>query len=69
MNFYATLEYTNPGEAIVALFDEAGEWCCAGRVECRSRRRDDLYEEGYRLASFTARSKGGRLERYRVVDP
>jgi hypothetical protein len=68
MKYSATIEFTNPGEAIVALFDQAGEWSGAGRISCRSRSKADLYEIGYAHASARAELKGGTLDRYRVEE-
>jgi hypothetical protein len=67
MRFRATIEYL-PGQpaAIVSLTDEHGEWAGAGRIEVRSGRSSDLYEEGYRWAARAAAGKGGRLDRYSV---
>lgn len=66
MNKYsATIEFLpGQGAAIVALFDSSGEWSGAGRVECRSGRREDLIEEGYKAARQRAHCKGGVLERF-----
>lgn len=66
-DFSATIEIVNNHQAIVALSDSSGEWAGAFRVEIRSGRSFDLYEEGYRLASLSAQSKGGRLGRYSVA--
>ena len=67
--FFATLEYlAGQPAAIVALTDQAGELVCAGRIECRSGRRDDLYELGYVRACQAAATHGGRLETYQVED-
>lgn len=69
MNFSATIEFTNKGEAIVALFDSTGEWSGAERLTLKSSvSKADLYEAGYRLASANAANKGGRLDRYRLAD-
>ena len=66
--FFATIEYlAGQPAAIVALTDRAGELICAGRIEVRSGRRDDLYELGYVRASQAAATHGGRLETYRVA--
>lgn len=67
--FWATIEFLNGQRAaIIELTDiSTGEWAGAGRIEVRSGRRDDLYEEGYRQAAVSAHSKGGRLERFSVV--
>lgn len=67
-DYSATIEYL-PGQAaaIVALFDAAGEWSGAGRVEVRSGLRSDLYEAGYRLAAASAAIKGARLGRFSVA--
>ena len=68
MNFTATIEFLpGQGAAIVALFDGAGEWSGAGRIEVRSRRHADLYDEGYRYASRAVACKGGTLDRYRAA--
>jgi hypothetical protein len=65
LKFYATVEFLrDQPAAIVTLTDEAGDWAGAGRVEVRSGRRYDLYEEAYRQASQSAQAKGGRLERF-----
>lgn len=67
--FWATIEFL-PGQraAIVALTDcSTGEWACASRVEVRSGSKRDLYNEGYRLASFAAAGKGGTLDRFTVA--
>lgn len=66
-DYSATIEYLGNGAAIVAIFDSRGEWVGAGRVEVRSRLRSDLYEAGYRHASLSAMSKGGRLGRFSVT--
>lgn len=65
--FYATLEHIRSDEAIVTLFDADGEWSGAGLVQVKSCSKSDIYEEGYRMASVSARAKGGRIETYRVV--
>jgi len=63
--YSATIEFlAGQSAAIVALTDPSGEWAGAGRIEVRSGRKVDLYEEGYRYASISAQSKGGRLGRY-----
>ncbi len=68
MDYSATIEYLpGQGAAILAIFDSTGEWSGAGRVQVRSGRREDLYEEGYRIATFSAQAKGGRLGRFSVV--
>lgn len=68
LKFYATIEFlSGQRAAILALTNQAGEWAGSGRIEVRSGRRFDLYEEAYRQASFSAQSKGGRLERFSVV--
>lgn len=67
--FYGTIEYLPTGEAIVTLTDSDGEWSGACRIQCRSRRRDDLYEAGFTSASVNASGKGGRLESFREVGP
>lgn len=64
--FNATIEFiTGQRAAIVTLTDSSGEWSGSGRIEVRSGRRSDLYEEGYRVASLSAAAKGGRLETFR----
>jgi hypothetical protein len=67
MNYWATIEYTNFGEAIVTLRDERGRWAGAGRVQIRSGSRFDLYEQGYKVASLSAQAKGGKLTRYKEI--
>jgi hypothetical protein len=68
--FSATVEFLRgQPAAIVTLTDEAGAWAGAGRVEVRSGRRYDLYEEAYRQASQSAQAKGGRLERFTEAAP
>ena len=66
--FTATIEYLHgQSAAIVCLTDGFGGWAGAGRIEVRSGLRSDLYEAGYRMASLSAMSKGGRLETYKEV--
>jgi hypothetical protein len=66
--FNATIEFiSGQRAAIVTLTDSRGEWSGAGRIEVRSGLKADLYEQGYRHASFSAAAKGGRLETYRVI--
>lgn len=74
MKFYVTIEMLEGQRAaIVALTDSCGEFAGAGRVEtrcgsaCGHSVTESLYEIGYRYASLTAQSKGGRVESYRVV--
>jgi hypothetical protein len=70
LKFYGTVEFlSGQSAAILTLTDQAGEWAGSGRIEVRSGLRADLYEEAYRQASFNATSKGGRLERFSVVEP
>lgn len=70
LKFYATVEVlSGQRAAILTLTDQAGEWAGSGRIEVRSGLRFDLYEEAYRQASVNALSKGGRLERFYVVEP
>lgn len=67
-DYSATIEYLpGQGAAIVALFDSAGQWSGAGRIEVRSGLRSDLYEAGYHAASASATIKGGRLARFSVA--
>ena len=71
-NYSATIEYLNDQPAaIVTLFDGSGEWSGCGRIglpRCPARLlRSSLYEVGYKHASLSAKSKGGRLDRYREV--
>lgn len=70
--FFATIEFLfSQSAALVSLTDEAGEFAGAGRIElprCFWGLREALYMEGYRLASVTASSKGGRLERFTAVN-
>lgn len=70
MNKYAaTIEFlVDQGAAIIVLYDSAGQWSGASRIETRSGRREDLYEAGYTAASGAANSKDGRLERYMELD-
>ncbi len=67
--FNGTVEFLKgrPGVAIVAIFDLAGEWHGAGRVEIRSTSREALYEACYLDASGRAARHGGRLETFRVM--
>ncbi len=69
VKFDTTVEFLpgQPGAAIVALFDQAGEWSGAERVQIRSSSRDDLYEACYIHASRKASDKGGRVETFRTV--
>lgn len=67
MDYWGTIEYTNFGEAIVTLRDTKGRWAGAGRVQIRSGSRFDLYEQGYKVASLSAKAKGGRLTRYTEI--
>ena len=67
LKFYGTVEFLSSRRAVLALTDQAGEWAGSGRVEGRDR--SDIYERAYTLASFNAQSKGGRLERFSVVEP
>lgn len=65
--YFGTITYlAGQSAAMISLTDSTGEWAGAGRVEVRSGRKADLYEEGYRHASQMAQSKGGTLDRYRV---
>lgn len=66
--FYATIEHIRHGEAILTMTDQAGEWAGASLIQCRSGRREDLYEAGYTAASVNVRAKGGRLETYREIE-
>lgn len=69
--FFATIEFLFPQYAALVTLTNQGELECAFRVDlpkCQGNLASALYEEGYRLASATASSKGGRLERYRVVE-
>lgn len=73
--FNATIEFiSGQRAAIVTLTDSSGEFAGGGRIEtkcspalCGHPVRDSLYEEGYRLASFSATAKGGVLETYGVT--
>jgi hypothetical protein len=67
MNYWATIEYIRSGEAIVTLRDDRGEWSGSGLVKIRNGSRSDLYEQGYNVASLSAKSKGGRLARYSAI--
>jgi hypothetical protein len=68
LKFYATVEFLKgQSAAILELTDQQGDFAGAGRIEVRSGRRSDLYEEAYRQASLNASGKGGRLERFSVV--
>jgi hypothetical protein len=71
MRFTATIQFLlDQRAAIVALFDSKGEWSGAGRVECRSGRREDLIEIGYKDACARAACKGGMLDSFREhIDP
>lgn len=65
--FTATFEYIpQQRAAVVTLYDAAGNWSGGGRVECRTRVKseDAAYGEGYKVASLSAASKGGRLDRF-----
>lgn len=65
--FYATIEFLGgQSAAILTLTDASGDWAGSGRVEGRTR--SDIYERAYTLASLNAQSKGGRLERFSVVE-
>ena len=64
--FNATIEYTSQGSAIVTLYDGV-EWSGGGLVEVKSKSRLDLYEQGYIVASVSAKSKGGRLETFKEI--
>lgn len=64
LHFTATFEPLSSRRAIVTMFDGFGEWSGSGRVEIKARDRAALYEAAYRVASFNAASKGGRLERF-----
>jgi len=65
--FWATIEYTGNGRAIIELTNSRGEWSGAGRISVRSGLRADLYEAGYREASARAACKGGILDRFTEV--
>ncbi len=70
VKFYGTVEFlSGQRAAILTLTNQAGDWAGSGRIEVRSDLRSDLYEEAYRQASFNASAKGGRLERFSVVEP
>ncbi len=66
-SFYGTIEYFRRTTAIVTLLDADGDWSGSSLVQCRSGRREDLYEAGYNAASVSAISKGGRLDRFRAI--
>ena len=71
-NFSATIEYID-GQcaAIVTMYDPTGEWSGGGRIDVRPIHgsvRSALYENGYTVASLSAKSKGGRLDRYTEVN-
>jgi hypothetical protein len=57
------------GAAIIELTDEHGRWAGIGRIETRRGDRATLYAEGYRQASLSAQSKGGRLDRFTELTP
>jgi hypothetical protein len=69
MNFDATIEYLSGQRAAIITLTNitTGEWSGSGRIDLPHGRKADLYEAGYRLASFNAQSKGGTLWRYREV--
>ncbi len=74
LKFYGTVEFlSGQRAAILTLTDHAGEWAGSGRIDLRPSFsggvRAALYEEAYRQASFNAQSKGGRLERFSIVEP
>lgn len=70
MNYSATIEFIKGQKAaIITLFDQAGEWSGASRIEIRSGSKTALYEQGYIHASASAVCKGGRLDRYGVEKP
>lgn len=64
--FYGEIEIYER-HAIVSLFDETGEWSGSGRIDIRNGDEEDLYEEGYKRLSLSAKDKGGRLETYKRV--
>lgn len=68
IKFYAVIEFL-PGQraGILTLTDQSGEWAGSGRIE--GRNRSDIYERAYQLASLSAQSKGGRLERFTQAEP
>lgn len=69
MKFYGELEFLSGQKAgLLTLTNEHGEWSGSGRIEARSGRRADIYEEAYRQANLNATAKGGHLERFSVVD-
>jgi hypothetical protein len=66
--FNATIEFIGGQRAaIVELTDGRGEWAGGSRIEVRSGRRAELYEQGYIHAARAAAAKGGSLETYRVA--
>lgn len=66
IKFYATIEFlSGQRAAILTLTNQAGEWAGSGRVEGRDH--SNIYERAYTLASLSAQSKGGRLERFSRV--
>jgi hypothetical protein len=66
LKFFATIEFlSGQRAAILTLTNEAGEWAGSGRVEGRDK--SNIYERAYGLASLSAQSKGGRLERFSRV--
>uniref|UniRef100_A0A6H1Z957 Uncharacterized protein n=1 Tax=viral metagenome TaxID=1070528 RepID=A0A6H1Z957_9ZZZZ len=71
-NYSATIEYlSDQPAAIITLFDGSGEWSGGGRIDlprCPAHLlKSSLYEQGYISASLSAKSKGGRLDRYSEV--
>jgi hypothetical protein len=66
IKFFATIEFLSGQKAaILTLTNEAGKWAGSGRVEGCDH--SNIEERAYVLASLTAQSKGGRLERFSRV--
>lgn len=62
--FTATIEYVTSTRAIISLFDAAGEWAGAQRIDLPRNPRESLYDAGYAHASQMAAVKGGSLSRF-----